>query len=409
MTKICPNCNNKFEPKNTRQIYCKSSCKVSLWQKRNGVSKPDFLKPKNENIGQIEYEFVTKEREVTKQRDNPQYLNILKAYNSQRNEIDILRNRKEELINLRAKHIQRNEQAIGTLLGFGTGLAITKNFLGAFAFGLAGNLIGKEQEKAKDFEFIPKIERIDNTIMNIEREITNKEIAASIQYNYLKTLPKKESQIVTETYIEKIPKKTEESLNLGEIPLKTLEKIPLIKSNSEIISLTELKEMSFETLNFSDEWKAILNTPQPNFRMMIYGESGHGKSHFTAKFAAYLANNFGKVLYNAAEEGLNISLQNKMLGLDAKYMDISSHRTFDKLKKAIKLYRFVIIDSINEMNLKPSELKELWEIDKKKGFIYIMQVTKQGDFKGDNQFKHDADIVLKIENRTPIIEKNRYR
>lgn len=408
MVKSCLYCGNKFETKNERKIYCSNSCKTMNYRKVNGISEPDFLKPKNQTIGKA-FEMVTKERQVQKQIENPKYVENYRIYETQLNEIELLQRRKSELITQRINLINRNEQAIGTALGIGVGLA-SKNILGVLAFGIAGNLIGKEVEKEREFEVLSKIQRIDDSIIDLDKRITASQMKAAFQYSLVKTISKKISQTVTESYTEKMP-----LVPLGSFQITKPEKIPLLIENDNkaesktLISLSELKNMTFQTLDFTDEWKDIFNNPQGNFKMMIYGESGHGKSYFAAKFAEYLSNNFGKVLYNAAEEGLNKGLQMKMAQLDSKYMDIGHYGDFDKLKRAMKPYKFVIIDSVNEMNLKPNELKELFDMDKRRGIIYIMQVTKQGEFKGDNQFKHDADIIVRIENKTPVIEKNRFK
>jgi hypothetical protein len=38
-----------------------------------------------------------------------------------------------------------------------------------------------------------------------------------------------------------------------------------------------------------------------------------------------------------------------------------------------------------------------------------MQATKAGNYKGDSAFGHDADVVMKLENYLPVIEKTRFR
>lgn len=80
------------------------------------------------------------------------------------------------------------------------------------------------------------------------------------------------------------------------------------------------------------------------------------------------------------------------------------------LKKSDTLKpRFLVIDSINDMGMSIDDLKELIALDSQRAIIYVMQATKSGTFKGENDFAHEADIRIKVENYIPVIEKNRYK
>jgi hypothetical protein len=81
------------------------------------------------------------------------------------------------------------------------------------------------------------------------------------------------------------------------------------------------------------------------------------------------------------------------------------------MKKHLKTSncRFVVLDSVNHMNLTPENVEELRNMDKTRGFISIHQVTKTGDFKGDNKFLHNCDIEIVVDNYTPTTKKSRYR
>ena len=61
------------------------------------------------------------------------------------------------------------------------------------------------------------------------------------------------------------------------------------------------------------------------------------------------------------------------------------------------------------MNLTPDNIEELRKMNKTRGFISIHQVTKSGDFKGNNQFLHNCDVEIIVENYKPIIKKSRYK
>ena len=83
----------------------------------------------------------------------------------------------------------------------------------------------------------------------------------------------------------------------------------------------------FDTFAFDDAWKDSFGEPEKNFKMIVYGSSGNGKTEFSVKFAKYLAT-FGKVAYCSYEQGISKSLQdaivrNNMEKVSGKVMFLS--------------------------------------------------------------------------------------
>ena len=72
-------------------------------------------------------------------------------------------------------------------------------------------------------------------------------------------------------------------------------------------------------------------------------------------------------------------------------------------------YKFVVVDSVNHINISPEDLRKLRGLHPFKGFICILQSTKSGDFKGSNEYEHDADVSIKIDNRKAECMKTRYQ
>jgi hypothetical protein len=380
--KKCANCQKVFEGNKLNKKYCSNGCKQEAYRKRNNIPVPfETLKEKSSPVQMSGF--------------TPLLIkNTSQSYKA------LLLHEREFYVNT-LNTIQKNIFPTVTLGLGGVGAVVGKDTTSKLLFGVAGALVGhgidqirqdnanRELDKAKDWA-IRRINDIDQQLKEIQRN-------------------EQTMKALTKTSV--LSKPDEEGVQVFE-PLNLKEAIPILgkmkgAAAQKIVSLSELNDMSFPTLSFSGEWEQTFGHPQSYFKMMIYGESGNGKSYYAARLAEYLANNHGKVLYNAAEEGLNKSLQLKMSKLKSKYMDIGSYTNFEELK-AVRGYRYLVIDSVNEMQLKPSQLRELCEMDKKRGIIYIMQVTKGGDFRGDNQFKHDADIIVKVEDRVPKIEKNRY-
>lgn len=188
-----------------------------------------------------------------------------------------------------------------------------------------------------------------------------------------------------------------------------------LSNNSGMMSLDEFKRINIDTLPFdevSTDFYDIFSNPAKNFRLMIYGQNGHGKSTFAVNFAGFLSEHFGNTLYCSSEEGISISLQNKLKHIKNKNLFITTCKTAKDLINILKKdtsIQFLFIDSINDMKISLEDLKQIIDLNPQRAVIYIMQATKSGEFKGGNEFAHEGDIRIKVEDFEPHTEKNRYR
>jgi predicted ATP-dependent serine protease len=254
-------------------------------------------------------------------------------------------------------------------------------------FGGLGALIGTGIDESRKRNEITRFEAIKRNARIQIYEIDKQLKAIEYEEKFTKTLTK--SNVITEPNLE----------GVREIATK------------DVMSLSQFQNMMFETLDFSgSEYKDLIGNPQPNFLICIYGVAGNGKSTRALKFAEYLSNNHGRVLYNSSEEGFRASMQSKVKDFKANYFHISNHRKFDDLKNLIDKNpaRFIFIDSVNDMDITPEQLAQLRKKFPARGFVIVMQATKAGTYKGDSAFAHDADVIMKLENRQPIIEKTRF-
>ena len=379
----CPRCGKSLEDKRASAKYCSNSCRVAACQERKGI-KPLFDKSTNKT-------------QLNKRRAH--IANIIDRQDLKLQELQAKRN---ALIWDYQNTLNKLPEYRGKLIGFGTGLFLSRNekplvqLASIVGLTLVGALVDNTLQQTEQTK-IQKLNFIAYQIKAIDSEILALEVSSRQNKAVLSTEPKRE------------PKQAEnENLPVIELP----ELIKVSKKSVELgrMTLADLNAQKFDTINLGSEYEFI-GEPESNFYMVVHGQPGNGKSTWALNFAHYLSNNFGKVLYNSSEEGFSKSLQNKSKDMRSDYLFFSNLRTFDDLKKEIEKgrYRFIFIDSINDMKISPEELQQLRNKNKKSGFVGVLQATKGGNFKGSNDFAHDCDIKIRFENYVPIMEKNRYK
>jgi predicted nucleotidyltransferase len=63
---------------------------------------------------------------------------------------------------------------------------------------------------------------------------------------------------------------------------------------------------------------------------------------------------------------------------------------------------------VNRLGLTPEDLRELKSRYPAKSFIYIFQATKQGNFRGENSFQHDVDVVIEVPEKGKAVQMGRF-
>ena len=183
--------------------------------------------------------------------------------------------------------------------------------------------------------------------------------------------------------------------------LKALERYGEIQDRelTGIMNASDVLEYKYDLYNFSGKYGDFFGDPSKNFHIMIFGRPKSGKSIFTVQFSKYLST-LGKVLYIASEEGFSATLQQKIreFGMSNASLDFGNFRDFEQIRETVinSDYNFVIIDSINFINLDPEDIEVLKAENPSKAFITIQQATKSGQFRGSQQFAHNCDIVVEI-------------
>jgi archaellum biogenesis ATPase FlaH len=176
---------------------------------------------------------------------------------------------------------------------------------------------------------------------------------------------------------------------------------------SGVLTAEEMATRKLDLLNFFSFWHSLFGNPARNFTMMFHGEPHNGKTIFLLKLAQYLAENFGNVLYVSSEEFASPTMTKKVNEF-LNPLPSRLHFAENLQDPDLSDYQFIILDSVNDLGLKINEYKELRKEHPDKAFIFILQHTKAGDFKGGKDWEHIAEIAGEVHKGVVNITKNRY-
>ncbi|MDZ4786578.1 MAG: DNA cytosine methyltransferase [bacterium] len=262
----------------------------------------------------------------------------------------------------------------------------------------------------------------DSAAIDIENNVPNettKQILLSSAHNSLTKISVPVEILPTEVLsLDSISTamNQEEYLTLQREEIQKKNSIEVIASRSEnpkIISSDQLQNMHFDTLQFNGKWDAFFGNTSLNFFAVLYGLPGHGKSTFAIQFAKFLADNLGKVIYISGEEGFSMTFKNKFVlnKVDSKQLFVADLRTFDDIMRVVpaESYRFIFIDSLDNMNIDADKMKAIRRKYKNAAIISICQSTKAGLMRGSQEIVHDSDIVIQVQDGLATTTKNRFK
>jgi len=182
------------------------------------------------------------------------------------------------------------------------------------------------------------------------------------------------------------------------------------KIESYKMSATDYRKLNIPGLPFNGEFFYLFGQPAPGFLALIYGKSGHGKTTFSLRFADYLEN-FGKVNYVNREQGGQSKAFQDLLNehnINITQIDSDLLHGAEDMSKHGEGFQFIVLDSVSYMKLTPEAIQAFRKENPTISIIGIMQCTKDGKMKGSEEFVHNADIVVEVENFIAKTNKNRY-
>ncbi|MEE0084071.1 MAG: AAA family ATPase, partial [Paludibacteraceae bacterium] len=264
--------------------------------------------------------------------------------------------------------------------------------------------------------------RYDDLVKVAHAEVVSE--IAKIAAQFIKIQEKEGKEKEAETLLKRIEKSNEKGeeidgmkkalknyvegkttkLKASEQVLKGLHGIVDVNFESgDVVNSTTIEGKHFDTLDFHGRWEGFFGKPSPDFKFMFYGKPGNGKSTLALQFAGYLSKELGKsVLYVANEEGFGYTLQEKV-----KRLNVANSNLYlcDSVPEDLSQFDVVFLDSVNNLGLKPKDLKEM---PSDKAYVYIFQSRKDGNYMGEQEYSHNVDAVVRVENFNAYKDKNRY-
>ncbi len=180
-------------------------------------------------------------------------------------------------------------------------------------------------------------------------------------------------------------------------------------------SFSELAKQEFHRYALSTGWVEVLGKVEHGFHCLIWGGSGSGKTTFALRMAGELTQ-FGRVYYNALEQGYSGSLQDN---LKAAQLTAQQHsrikgvtHTFEEMMADLQKNRarFIFIDSVQYMGnlgMTYGQYKTLKEFCKKgKKSIIMISHALQEQPKGNHakSIRYDVDIKIKASAGVAVAE-----
>jgi hypothetical protein len=236
--------------------------------------------------------------------------------------------------------------------------------------------------------------------------------------NELKEFKKDKKQIDKPDAINGLKKKVQKEAKVKKKPKAKLQKQTAKKYVNlgklpDVLTTSEIAKLHFEVLNFDGDFlKLIGDKPAVGFYGICYAKPKKGKSNFSYQFAKYMSK-FGDVCYCAAEEGISHTTKQKIIlnGLDKiSNVHVVATRNIQRLRDELKKRHHVIafIDSVNMLHANSEDIEKLRKEFPRTAFFVILQVTKSGAFRGEQNWEHNCDCVFTFPEKGIVSQNGRF-
>lgn len=144
--------------------------------------------------------------------------------------------------------------------------------------------------------------------------------------------------------------------------------------------------------------------------VLLYGPPGAGKSTLGLRMLDSIA---GPVVAVMAEEALGPAVGERLARLAIRRDDfvIVGRSSIDDLARTVREHRAraLLIDSFSATSLLPNDARHLLQRLGLHALLGVLQVNKQGDMAGRQEWAHEADVVLRVEEGRWHVDKTRFQ
>ncbi|MFO0414898.1 MAG: hypothetical protein ACK52I_22220 [Pseudomonadota bacterium] len=182
---------------------------------------------------------------------------------------------------------------------------------------------------------------------------------------------------------------------------------PSTKKEAYAVDASVLAGIDFKQYKLTGRWKSELGDfINSDNQLMFWGMPGHGKTVLQLQLAQYFAEVLSlDTLYIANEEFKRSTLADKIKRFKIGHPKLKFAKTIDE--KEISKYQVVFFDSINSLGMTLKDYLKFRERHSDKVFVLVVQSTKDGNFRGGQEWEHEVDIAGEVINRKLTLRKHR--
>lgn len=178
--------------------------------------------------------------------------------------------------------------------------------------------------------------------------------------------------------------------------------------HSGLTRISDIKNEKYNSLGLKGQWLNLIGDACDPTYILLYGYGGGGKTTLALKFSEMQAFINRPVYYAAGEQFATPTLQNII-----NQLNIVDHPCllFGKDLNGVDLKKFkvVVIDSKEAINFQINDLADFKKKYPETSLIITCQSTKDGQFRGTEQWRNDVDTMIQFQGGTAYTNRDKNR
>jgi len=257
---------------------------------------------------------------------------------------------------------------------------------------------------------LPELKEVETRLSNLAERMNGKPVQILIKHPVKLKEPKKKKKVLKSSIVPKVKKVTEFAIKVKEKKIKNTSS-KKIKALNGVVDASAIASLNFSQVELDGKYKSDFVRMYSDTQFMFWGKPGHGKTVALLQFAQYLSDKKKlKVLYIADEEMNRSTLTEKIREFKIGNENLKFVKDLDALKrsgKSIHDFDAIFFDSVQSLGFTLESYKKFVKNNPGRIYVLIVQSTKDGSFKGGQDWLHEVDIAGEFVNYKLIIYKNR--